>query len=214
MKILSAKFIKSGTAPKHYPPPDLPEIAFAGRSNVGKSSLINILANRKGLAKTSNTPGRTQSLNFFTINDKCYFTDLPGFGYAKVPEAIKRAWAPMVETYLTERRNLRLVLVVMDVRRDPVDDDRSFLGWLEARRIPYFLAMTKVDKMSRGQAKTRQDAICRLLGVDPGVSVLFSSKTSEGKDRIWSGIAEYLENRRADTSPAESPSAEDVLPVD
>ena len=100
MKIQSARFLKSGTAPQHYPSPDFPEVAFAGRSNVGKSSLINVLVNRKGLAKTSNTPGRTQVLNFFVINEKWYFTDLPGYGYAKVPESVKRFWGPMVEEFL------------------------------------------------------------------------------------------------------------------
>lgn len=188
MKILSAQYVKSGTAPKHYPPPDLPEIAFAGRSNVGKSSLINTLVNRKGLAKTSNTPGRTQALNFFAINDRWYFTDLPGYGYAKVPEAIKRLWGPMAETYLQERKNLRLVLLILDIRRDPNADDRSLLEWLQAYQVPYLLVITKADKLSRGQAKNRQQDIARLMGVEPASTVLFSAKTGEGRDGIWGEI--------------------------
>ena len=188
MKITSTRFVKSGTAPQHYPPPELPEIAFAGRSNVGKSSLINALVNRKGLAKTSNTPGRTQVLNFFVINEKWYFTDLPGYGYAKVPEAIKRLWGPMAETYLKERKNLQLVLLILDIRRDPNADDRSLLEWLQAYQVPYLLIMTKADKLSRGQAKNRQGEIGRLMGIEPSATILFSAKTGEGREAIWGEI--------------------------
>ncbi len=192
MKIQSASFLKSGTAPKHYPPPDMPEVAFAGRSNVGKSSLINALVNRKGLAKTSNTPGRTQALNFFVINEKMYFTDLPGYGYAKVPESIKRFWGPMVETYLQERKNLAIVLLILDIRREPNDDDHSLLEWLQAYQIPCLLVITKADKLSRGQAKVRQSEICRLLSVEPTATILFSAKTGEGKEGIWTEISKQL----------------------
>src|SRR5512137_930689 len=111
MKILSAEFVLSAKQPAHYPPALLPEIAFAGRSNVGKSSLINALLNRKKLARTSNTPGRTQEINFFRVNDRFGFIDLPGYGYAKVPESIRKRWGPMVETYLRERHTLRLVVL-------------------------------------------------------------------------------------------------------
>jgi GTP-binding protein len=190
MKILSAAFVKSGTAPKHYPPTDFPEVAFAGRSNVGKSSLINVLVNRKSLAKTSNTPGRTQALNFFVVNEKWYFTDLPGYGYAKVPEAVKRFWGPMVETYLKERRNLRLVLLILDIRRDPSSDDLSLRDWLTAYDISCLPVITKADKLSRGQATVRQHEICRLLGFEAAASVLFSAKTGEGRDMIWKAIRE------------------------
>lgn len=119
MKILSAEFIKSATAPPHYPEGVFPEVAFVGRSNVGKSSLINVLVGQKNLAKTSNTPGRTQLINFFLINHHYVFVDLPGYGFARVPEAVRRNWGPMVETYLKERPNLRLVILIMDIRRDP-----------------------------------------------------------------------------------------------
>jgi GTP-binding protein len=190
MKIISADFIKSGTAPAHYPPDDLPEVAFAGRSNVGKSSLINCLVNRKGLAKTSNTPGRTQALNFFVINGKWYFTDLPGYGYAKVPQAIKRFWGPMAELYLKERTNLRLVLLILDIRREPNDGDLSLLDWLREYDIPCLPVITKADKFSRGQANIRQGEISRLLGMEAAYTVLFSAKTGEGRDLIWKRIQE------------------------
>lgn len=186
MKVDAARFLKSGTAPKHYPPADFPEIAFAGRSNVGKSSLINALLNRKGLAKTSNTPGRTQSLNFFMVNEKWYFADLPGYGYAKVPEAIKRSWGPMMETYLQERKNLRLVILVLDVRRDPSVDDLSLWEWLRVHQMPCLPVITKADKLSHGQAKTRQMAIARFLALsEKEQTILFSSKTKEGRDLVW-----------------------------
>jgi hypothetical protein len=119
MIIKSAEFIKSAAKSSHYPPARLPEIVFAGRSNVGKSSLINILVNRKRLAKTSSTPGRTQLINFFEINAELVFVDIPGFGYAKVPEAVRRSWAPMIETYLATRRTLKGLVLIMDSRRTP-----------------------------------------------------------------------------------------------
>ena len=119
MKIISAVFITSATKPSQYPPARLPEIAFAGRSNVGKSSLINTLVNRKRLVKTSSTPGRTRLINFFEINQQIGFVDLPGYGYARVPESVKKTWGPMIETYLSNRNTLKGVVVILDIRRTP-----------------------------------------------------------------------------------------------
>jgi len=195
MKIQSAQFVKSGTAPQHYPSPDLPEVAFAGRSNVGKSSLINALVMRKGLAKTSNTPGRTQALNFFIINEKMYFTDLPGYGYAKVPESIRRFWGPMVETYLRERKNLRLVILLLDIRREPSADDLSLLDWLTGFQIPRLVVITKADKLSRGAAKGRQEEICRILRMEKEATILFSAETGEGKEGVWHKIKKACEGQ-------------------
>ena len=137
MKVLSAEFVLSAKEPAHYPPAVLPEIAFAGRSNVGKSSLINTLLNRKRLARTSNTPGRTQEINFFRVNDRFAFIDLPGYGYAKVPESIRKQWGPMVETYLRERDTLRLVVLILDVRRDPSEEDLQLIDWLPLLSNPF-----------------------------------------------------------------------------
>ena len=143
MIIHTAEFVKSAVKPSHYPEPVFPEIAFAGRSNVGKSSLINTLVNRKRLVKTSATPGRTRLINFFKINDAFYFVALPGYGCAKVPVAVKKAWVPMVETYITTRKRLRSVVLIVDIRRKPGDEELSCLNWLQHLDIPCLVIVTK-----------------------------------------------------------------------
>ncbi len=190
MKVLSAEFVLSAKEPVHYPPALLPEIAFAGRSNVGKSSLINALVKKKGLARTSNTPGRTQEINFFSVNGRFGFIDLPGYGYAKVPEAIRRNWGPMIETYLRGRQTLRLVVLILDIRRDPSGEDRQLLEWLRHYGLPVLVVLTKADKVSRSQRAERQRLIGADLGLPTGVStLLFSAQTGEGKDLLWREIA-------------------------
>lgn len=191
MKIQSAEFIKSATEPAHYPEDGLPDIAFVGRSNVGKSSLINALVRRKSLAKTSNTPGRTQLINFFLINQRYVFVDLPGYGFARVPEAVRRNWGPMVETYLKERSNLRLVVLILDIRRDPTSHDLDLLGWLDHYRIPVLPVLTKTDKLSKSQVQRRARQIEEMLTKGLNLRtrpILFSAKTGEGKDALWSII--------------------------
>lgn len=193
MKILSAEFVLSAKEPIHYPPAALPEIAFAGRSNVGKSSLINTLLKRKGLARTSNTPGRTQEINFFTVNNRLAFIDLPGYGYAKVPEAIRKQWGPMIETYLSERETLRLVVLILDIRRDPTEQDRQLIGWLEFYTLPFLVVLTKIDKVSRGELGRRQRRIGADLGLPSATPLIsFSAKTGAGKDLLWREIEKTL----------------------
>lgn len=193
MKITSAEFVKSAVWPPQYPPAIMPEIAFVGRSNVGKSSLINTLVGRKKLAKTSNTPGRTQLINFFTINEKISFVDLPGYGFAKVPQSVKKDWGDMIEAYLRERQSLCLVVFILDIRRDPSADDLSLRDWLENYRIPYLYILTKSDKLSNNQAIARRRAIEKNLKVSAANKpVLFSAKTQKGKVDIWDFLEKHL----------------------
>ncbi|HPC86082.1 MAG TPA: ribosome biogenesis GTP-binding protein YihA/YsxC [Smithellaceae bacterium] len=199
MKITSAEFVKSAVWPNQYPPGILPEIAFVGRSNVGKSSLINALVGRRSLAKTSNTPGRTQLINFFAVNNRLFFVDLPGYGFAKVPQSVKKNWGEMIETYLRERRNLALVIFILDIRRDPGREDLSLRDWLEHYRIPYAAILTKSDKLSNQKALQQKKLIEKTMGKGAsGNAVLFSAKTGKGTEELWQFIDRHLsglENR-------------------
>lgn len=188
MIIKSAEFIKSAVKPSQYPDAVLPEFAFTGRSNVGKSSLINTLVNRKRLVKTSSTPGRTQLINFFLINKMFSFVDLPGFGYAKVPESVRRKWGPMIETYLSTRKTLKGVVLIMDVRRIPRIQDLNFIEWLYYYNIPGILILTKADKLSKTKQLTQQATIAKALSVDKDDLILFSAKSRLGKDEVWDAI--------------------------
>jgi GTP-binding protein len=192
MIIKSAEFIKSAVKPAQYPDAALPEFAFTGRSNVGKSSLINTLVNRKRLVKTSATPGRTQLINFFLINKTFSFVDLPGFGYAKVPASVRKKWGPMIETYLSTRKTLKGVALIMDVRRIPSLQDLNFIEWLYYYNIPGILILTKADKLSKTKQLTQQATIAKALSVDKDDLVLFSAKSRLGKDVVWDAIQELI----------------------
>ncbi|MEW6668088.1 MAG: ribosome biogenesis GTP-binding protein YihA/YsxC [Thermodesulfobacteriota bacterium] len=188
---MEASFITSAMRESQYPPSDKPEVAFAGRSNVGKSSLLNVLVNRKGLARTSSTPGRTQSINFFSVDEGVYFVDLPGYGYARVSRETQRSWGRMVETYLRKRPNLKAVVVILDIRRDPSQGDLDLLEWLRSYGRRPILVLTKVDKLSRGRSRQRASEIGSLLNsVGAFRPVLFSAKTREGREGIWARIRE------------------------
>lgn len=189
MKITSAVFIKSATQPAHYPEDHYPEVAFAGKSNVGKSSLINVLVHRKKLALTSSTPGRTRLLNFFLINNRFYFVDLPGYGFARVSLEEKKRWGLMVEMYLKERRTLGLVVLILDIRRDPSGDDRSLMEWLRVYDKNFIVVLTKADKVSKSRAKAHMDAIKKNLGMPLERVILFSARTGEGRNEIWNAIS-------------------------
>ncbi len=192
MIIKSAEFIKSAVKPADYPPVDLPEIAFSGRSNVGKSSLINTLVNRKRLVKTSSTPGRTQLINFFDINETFSLVDLPGYGYAKVPARIQKEWGPMIETYLSTRKTLKGVVLIMDIRRTPRQEEMDFIGWLDSFMIPAILVVTKADKLSKTRQAKQLALIGHTLGIERPDLILFSAKTRLGKENVWSVIEDLL----------------------
>jgi GTP-binding protein len=194
MNITSAEFITSAAKPSQYPSEGVPEIAFAGRSNVGKSSLINILVNRKHLVKTSSTPGRTQLINFFDINENMIFVDLPGYGYARVPTSVKKKWGPMIESYLSGRRTLKAVVVIMDIRRMPREEEQSLIVWLDHFSIAKILVLTKTDKLSKPKQGKQRAAISETLRVDQNSLILFSAKSRQGREDLWKAIEKLLDN--------------------
>jgi GTP-binding protein len=176
-----------------YPRDGRPEIAFAGRSNVGKSSLMNALLKRKGLAKTSGTPGKTQTLNFFDINRRFYFVDLPGYGYAKVPKTVKAIWNAAMAEYLRERAPLRLVVQLLDSRHKVSDKDLDMIGLLAELELPTLLVATKIDKLKRGERAACLAHIREVLGLDEEALVIpTSSETGEGLPHVWNAIEDCL----------------------
>ncbi len=191
MKILSAAFVVSATGPRQVPHDRRPQIAFAGRSNVGKSSVINALLHRKNLVKTSATPGKTQLINFFIINEEFYFVDLPGYGYARVPHSVTDAWGPMIEGYLKDTPQLRVVVVLLDIRRDPDERDVRLMDWLRQYNIPAICAVTKADKMNRQEAeRARQNIFSQLEMTGP--LILTSAKKGQGIKELWGAIGKLL----------------------
>jgi GTP-binding protein len=193
MEVHQAVFIKSAVKPKDFPPAELPEVAFVGRSNVGKSSLINVLAGRKALVRTSSTPGRTQLINFFDINGILTLVDLPGYGYAKAPPDIRKQWGPMIETYLAKRDNLKAVVLILDIRRIPSDGDLDMLGWLERYGIPPIIVLTKCDKLSKNERSKQTALIAKTIKRDAGIMLPFSALSKDGRDGIWAEITRMLE---------------------
>jgi GTP-binding protein len=159
---------------------------------VGKSSLINTILNRKRLVKTSRTPGRTQLINFFEINKAFTFVDLPGYGYAKVPASVKKTWGPMVETYLSTRKTLRGVVLIMDIRREQGRQELDFIDWLEYYSIPSILILTKTDKLSKTKQIKQRLSIEKDLGVDNNDLILFSAKSRRGKDAVWDAVEQLI----------------------
>jgi GTP-binding protein len=194
MKVSSATFVKSATSPEHYPRDGRPEIAFMGRSNVGKSSLINSLLGVRGLARTSSTPGRTQLINFFLINDAFHFVDLPGYGYARVPRDVKKHWGPMVEKYLATRPGLVLSILITDSRHEPTELDLRMKEWLEARGKPFIIVATKADKLSSNQLRASLVRASAVLGSDEFVA--YSAVTGSGAARLWKEITRRIAEYR------------------
>ncbi|MDP5272687.1 ribosome biogenesis GTP-binding protein YihA/YsxC [Chengkuizengella axinellae] len=191
MKVNQAEFIISAVGPDQYPEDGLPEIALAGRSNVGKSSLINKLINRKNLARTSSQPGKTQTLNYYRINSDLYFVDLPGYGYAKVSKSRRQEWGEMIERYLTEREQLKAVMHIIDLRHPPTKDDQAMYEWLVYQEIPRLVITTKADKISKNKRNKHLKIIKDTLNLEKGDPILmFSSEEGLGKEELWQLIQE------------------------
>ncbi len=193
MKIINPEFVKSAHTIADYPYNHLPEIAFAGRSNVGKSSMINTVLNRKGLARTSSKPGYTSSINFFDIDNKFYLVDLPGYGFAKVSDEEKEKWKNLINDYLHYRDNLKGIVMIVDARHKPTDQDQMMLNWIREFRIPKIIAATKADKLSNNEKAKQKNVIFKNLGlIEEERFTFFSAKTAEGKKHIFSFINQII----------------------
>jgi len=192
--------------PRDFPRDGRPQVCFAGRSNVGKSSLLNRLVGRRNLARTSKTPGRTREIHFFLVADRVYFVDLPGYGYAKVSRQMRSRWGRLIEDYLADNDALRLMVVILDIRHDPSEDDLDLIVWLESRGIPYTLALTKSDKVSGHVAAGQHRRILEVIAAqkapgqqagsgEPRSATRFSAKTGEGRDELLRTILAAIEKR-------------------
>lgn len=188
----NADILLSTANKSHYPQDDIPEVALAGRSNVGKSSFINTLLNRKNLARTSGKPGKTQLLNFFNIDDKLRLVDVPGYGYARVSKKEREKWGRMIEEYLTSRENLKAVVSLVDFRHEPSADDVQMYEFLKYYEIPVILVATKADKIPRGKWNKHESMIKKKLDFDTSDSfIIFSSVTKEGLEKSWDEILDH-----------------------
>ena len=202
MKIISAEFLTGAVSFKQYPDSVFPELAFVGRSNVGKSSLINSLLNRKKLVKTSQTPGKTQEINFFKINNDFVFADLPGYGFSKVPQSVQKRWKKMIEDYLLRRETLLAVIFIIDLRRSPSPLDLDLQRWLEAFGVEYLLVGTKVDKLSQSEAKKQVKKLnVAYFNKDGDKLLAYSSKSSRGRKELWGKIATRIEAHKKKDVP-------------
>jgi GTP-binding protein len=194
--IRNVEFI-GGMAETHGWRPDssLPEVAFAGRSNVGKSSLLNTLVRRKSFARVSRTPGRTREINFFRINNSFVLVDLPGYGYARISKERKAEWRPMIDSYLRRTTQLRGIAQLLDIRREPSEDDRAMLDFLAELEVPTIVALTKADKLSKSGARAQAGAISKSLMLEPDQIILFSAQTGEGRVELLEAIMDLVETR-------------------
>lgn len=191
MNLNNVDYLCSATSPADYPRHNLPEIALAGRSNVGKSSLINQMVNRNRFAHTSSKPGKTQTLNFYNIDDLFSFVDLPGYGFARVPDEVKDKWSEMIEEYLFHRSNLAGVILIVDARHEPTDDDLMMYEWLLEMQLPHLVVGTKVDKLSNSQLKPNRKQIFNKLRLESQTPfTYFSAEEGTGKNKVWSFIKE------------------------
>lgn len=193
MIIKRCDFITSAVSPNQYPDTDLPEIAFSGRSNVGKSSLINSLLNRKKLVKVSSNPGKTRTINFFLVNEQFVLVDLPGYGYAAVSRSIKEQWGKMIEDYLKYREKLKNVVLLVDIRHAPTTDDKLMYDFIKYYRKSVILAATKLDKITKTALNKNLGVIKNTLGIDEkDILVPYSSETHQGRDELWEVLTRNL----------------------
>jgi GTP-binding protein len=201
MKVNTAEIVISAVKPEQYPDDGLPHIALAGRSNVGKSSFINKMINRKALARTSSKPGKTQTLNFYIINEALYFVDVPGYGYAKVSKSERAAWGKMIETYIKKSPHLKVVLLIVDLRHPPSKDDVLMYEFLKHFDIPTMVVATKADKIPKGKWQKHLKIVRETLQMDKNDPlVLFSSETAQGKDEAWSTMMKFVhEGKKQET---------------
>ncbi|HDM9002223.1 TPA: YihA family ribosome biogenesis GTP-binding protein [Listeria monocytogenes] len=194
MDVNNVELIISAVRPEQYPETDLPEYALAGRSNVGKSSFINTMIRRKSMARISQKPGKTQTLNFYKIEEALFFVDVPGYGFAKVSKTEREKWVVMIETYITSREQLRGVIQIVDLRHKPTEDDRMMYEFLKYYDIPVIVVATKADKIPRSKWQKNAKIVRETLDFDPDDKfVLFSSETKMGKDEAWQFIKEGME---------------------
>jgi GTP-binding protein len=189
-KIKNVEFIKSVFNSKDLPEKLFPEIVFSGKSNVGKSSLINTILNKKNFAKTSSTPGRTQSLNYFLINDNLYFVDLPGYGYAKVPIKIKNSWNKLLDDYLNCNNNIKLIVQLLDFRHKPTSDDMDMINWLKYSGKNFIIVFTKCDKIGKSKKLAQQKKLTEYIEIDIEQTVLFSAVKKIGVEKLINFILE------------------------
>lgn len=190
----NAKYELTAVRPDQYPKTGLPEIAFVGRSNVGKSSIINALLNRRGLARKSATPGKTREINFYNIDNIFYLVDLPGYGYASVSKDQKSAWGGVVDTYLTTRTHLKAICMLVDIRHDPSKEDLVMHQWIKHQGVQCMVVANKVDKLTRSQINGKIQNISKLLELGPEEKCLpFSAETKSGRDQVWNEITTFLD---------------------
>ena len=194
VNVNKAKFEISAVSKKQYPQTIVPEIALVGRSNVGKSSYINMMLNRNNIARTSSTPGKTREINFYDIDKKLYFVDLPGYGYAKVSKEKKEKWGQFLEEYLNNRQQLKLVIHLVDIRHTPTKDDVIMSDWIKAKGVDYIVLASKLDKISKSQIKPRLNDIRKTLDISEDVEILpYSAKTKDSRELIWNKIEKILQ---------------------
>jgi GTP-binding protein len=196
MIIKHAELLATAVKVEQYPQTTLPEIALAGRSNVGKSSFINKMIQRRNLARTSSNPGKTQTLNFYGLDEKLLLVDVPGYGYAKVSHSLRDSWGKMIERYLLQREQLVAVLLIIDIRHEPSKNDQAMYEWLIQNGLQVKVIVTKADKIPRGKWQKHMSIVRKTLGVlNPFDLYLFSSETGQGKDEIWDMISDLLQTR-------------------